>query len=597
MKRYMKMLLLPLMLIGIGCNPLRIDVDPITYGDSYIEHLMSTDKACYQPGEAVRLSVNSIPEGEVRVRYCHLDKTLRDEVLSGNKWIWQPPSEDMQGYMVYLYGRMNGSDTVYASIGVDVCSDPARFPRNGFLSEYGKMTATQIERVMNNLNRYHINYVQFQDWHWKHHHPLGGSKTQPMEVWTDIISRNCYKSTVEAYIRSAHEKGMRCLFYNLAYGALVDYQSDGVSTEWLLFTDRNHEKIDQHPLSSPFKSSIYLVNLYSEEWRDYLKERNEEVYSVFDFDGWQIDQLGARGAIYDYRGQSVDLASSFGSFITDMHSAHSDKEVVMNAVGQYGQQNQIAIAPVSFCYSEVWSHSDANGMTILSDIIKNNYAWSGGKQTVLAAYLNYNLGREGRGYFNTPGVIMGTAVATAWGGTILQMGEHMLCNEYFPNNNLSMRGELKRAMVSYYDFAVAYENVLRPDVEKGKENTDWTNVNVTSIDGSVRFNPWGPKKGQVAVMCRCLKDKDVIHLLSYRQSRHLDWCDTDGNQAAEHMISDIPVRMTVKQEPKRVWVASPDRWHGVSREVEYTYESSTQSISMRIPALQYYTMIVVEYNE
>ena len=576
-------------LLMASCNIIEPEHDPITYGESYIPYMLSTDKAAYLPGEAVTLSLNSMPDQAVTVRYTHLGKVLKQENVSSKSWTWQPPTEDFRGYMAELRTK----DSVIASVGIDVSSEPSRFPRNGFLSSYGSMSAAQISAVLNDLNRYHINYVQFQDWHWKHHHPLAGSATQPMDVWTDIISRNCYRSTVQAYIDGAHQRGMVTLFYNLGYGCLEDFATDDVDKEWLLYTDKQHMHIDNHPLGSPFKSAIYLADMHNQGWRDYLRARNDEVYAIFNFDGWQIDQLGARPTtVYDYAGNTVDVQSAYGSFIQNEKTAQPDKRLVMNAVGQYGQQDQIAPAPVDFCYTEVWEHSNTDGYNVFSRIITDNAAWSNGKKTVLAAYLNYDLGLKGRGYFNSPGIIMATAAASAWGGTILQMGEHMLCHEYFPDDNLAMTGELKRAMIRYYDFAVAYENLLRPDAPDGGINSDWYGVDVTSTIDTLVFNQWGPKVNQIATIGRHVGERDIVHLLSYRHATHLDWCDSDGDQAPQTLITDIPVSFDALTHPTRVWVASPDFQQGAPQEVDFMYEGGR--LSLTVPAIQYWTMIVIE---
>ena len=586
-------LFMTLLVATTGCNMNEPTQDPITYGETYIRYLMRTDKAAYAPGQTVSLTVNNLPEGTVKVRYQHLGKTLSEQTLTSKQWTWQPPAEDFQGYMAELHAVSNGKDSVFATIAIDVSSDPVRFPRNGFLSTYGAMTDKAIAAIMDDLNRYHINYVQFQDWHWKHHHPLGGSATQPMDVWTDIISRNCYRATVQGYIDASHARGMKTLYYNLGYGALEDYETDGVNREWLLYLDKNHRTPDFHPLGSPFKSSIYLANTANDAWKEFISERNDEVFAVFDFDGWQIDQLGDRLVpVYDYAGNPVDLASTFGSFISYMKTKQPTKRLVMNAVGQYGQQGQIASAPVDFCYTEVWQHSDADGYDIFRDIITNNAAWSNGKGTVLAAYLNYELGNKGRGYFNTPGIIMATAAAMAWGGTILQMGEHMLCHEYFPKEDLAMSGELKRAMIAYYDFTVAYENLLRPDVPAAGINTDWFGADVTCTDGQCVFNQWAPQFDQIATIGRHVGSRDVIHLLSYRNAKHLDWCDTNGDQGAQTMLNDIAVSFDVSSKPERIWCASPDNQQGAAIELAFTYSGG--KVQLTIPTMKYYTMIVVE---
>lgn len=580
------MMIIATLLLLVGCNLISPENDPITYGETYVSHLLSTDKACYAPGEAVSFSLNALPEGKATIRYQHLGKTISEQTLSSLTWTWQPPTEDYQGYMAELHGVSDGKDTIYSTIGIDVSSNPARFPRNGFLSAYGNLSKKEIATVMDDLNRYHINYVQFQDWHWKHHHPLGGSATQPMDVWTDIISRNCYRSTVQGYIDEAHKHGMLTLYYNLLYGVLEDYQSDGVSSEWLVYTDKQHRNPDKHPLGSPFKSAIYIANPHNADWCNYISARNDEVFAVFNFDGWQIDQLGGRGTIYDYNGANVDLPSAFGNFINKMKADQPTKRLVMNAVGQYGQQGQIASAPVDFCYTEVWDHSNTNGYAIFSDIITNNYDWSNGKQTVLAAYLNYQYGRKGRGWFNTPGIIMGTAAAMAWGGTILQMGEHMLCNEYFPHDNLSMSGELKRAMIAYYDFTVAYENLLREG-----DNSTWFGVDATS--SKAIFNQWPPVKNQIATVGRHVGERDAIHMLSYRNATHLDWCDTNGDQGEPDLINDMDVTISLSRQPVRVWFASPDYQQGAAIEMDFDYANG--QLTLVLPAIKYYSMIVCEY--
>ena len=448
------------------------------------------------------------------------------------------------------------------------------------------MTDQDISDVMSELNRHHINYVQFQDWHYKHHKPLAGTPSAPMEVWTDIINRDCYKKTVEGYIEKSHQYGMKSLFYNLAYGALADAAEDGVQEEWYLFKDASHVRKDCHELGSPFKSSIYIVNSGNEAWIDYIAKQNSDVYAVFDFDGYQIDQLGDRGETYDYYGNRVYLDQTFKHFIESMKEANPDKSLVMNAVGQYGQENQISKAPVDFLYTEVWDHSDDRGYTIFSDIITNNDKWSNGKKTVLAAYMNYEHGRKGRSYFNTPGILMGSAAAFAWGGSILQVGEHLLCNEYFPNNNLSMRGELKIALIHYYDFLTAYQNLLR-------DGGEWYGIDVTSTSGDIAFNQWGPVRGQIATVGKRFDDRDVIHLLSYRNATHLDWCDTNANQGEPDLLEAVNVSFAVKQNPKAVWVASPDVKDGVAIPLEYEYAGG--KITTTLPALKYWDMIVVEY--
>lgn len=595
MRRITYILLSAALVLGSCIDEVDSSVNPITYGDGYIEVYLSTDKAAYIPGEEVKIKLNKMVEGNATIRYRHLNQVIEETPLTSNEWSWNPPTNDYKGYMVDIYTIENGVEVIKGSIAIDVSSDPKMFPRNGFLSEYGKMSESEINKVMDNLNRHHINYVQYQDWHYKHHMPLAGSVSAPMEVWKDIINRDCYRTTVDGYIKAGHERNMKSLFYNLAYGALSDAEEDGVSEEWYMFKDDNHGTIDAHILGSPFKSSIYLTNPGNDGWIDYIGQKTSDVYDVYDFDGYQIDQLGGRGTLYDYRGDVIDFESGFTKFIKAMKNKEPEKRLVMNAVGGFGGQKIADSESTDFFYVEVWDKPTDRGFEVISNTItgQDNLNKNGGRKTILAAYMNYDFGKIGRSYFNTPGVLMANAAIHAWGGAHLELGEHMLCNEYFPNSNLTMNGELKKSMITFYDFITAYENLLRDG------GNAWTGVDAVSLTGEINFNQWPPQKGNVATVGKNLDDgkTSVVHLLNYTNAIHLDWCDTNADQQEQDLIENKEIELSIYGRSgtiKSVWCASPDFDFGVARTLEFTQNSD--KIKLTLPALKYWTMIVVEYE-
>ena len=75
-------------LLMASCNIIEPEHDPITYGESYIPYMLSTDKAAYRPGETVTLGINSMPDQAVTVRYTHLGKVLKEENVSSKSWTW-----------------------------------------------------------------------------------------------------------------------------------------------------------------------------------------------------------------------------------------------------------------------------------------------------------------------------------------------------------------------------------------------------------------------------------------------------------------------------------------------------------------------------
>ncbi|RYY36277.1 MAG: cycloisomaltooligosaccharide glucanotransferase [Sphingobacteriaceae bacterium] len=546
--------------------------------------VINTDKAFYAPGSEVKFTLDAALPAGAKVRYMTLGTVVDEANVSGTTWTWTAPATDFTGYMAELYGTDNGKEKVYSTIAVDVSSNPARFPRNGFLSAYGQISEGDMGAVMKNLNRYHLNYIQFQEWSYKHHMPLAGSVASPDPTWKDIASRDNYLTTVKGYIDMAHSYNMRTLSYNLAFGALNDAAQDGVSEEWYLFKDENHGTKDLHPLGAPFKSSIWLTNPGNPQWQNYIADKTNDAYEVFPFDGFQIDQLGNRGTLYSYSGSTVNLPLAYNSFINAMKIAAPNKALVMNAVNQYGK-DQIAKAPVDFLYSEVWSPNES--FKNLTDIIQENDALTGGqKKTVLAAYMNYDLANN-TGYFNTPGVLLADAAIFAFGGAHLELGEHMLGKEYFPNSNLKLRDDLKAALVSYYDFSVAYQNLLR-------DGGTFNSPGITTGDNRIKLNFWPPQSGQVSVIGKDFDNLQVIHLINMANANSLNWRDANGTQTAPVKFADARFNFASAKTIKRIWMASPDVDGGAVKEI--TYSQSGNAVTFTLPLLWYWDMIVVEYE-
>lgn len=546
---------------------------------------IETDKAAYQPGDVVTFTIDQsgLP-ASAKVRYKHLDSVVGEAAITSSTWTWQPPSTDYQGYIAEVYSTSNGTETIYATIGVDVASDWTKFPRYGFLSKFPQLSDDDINLVVGNLNRYHINGLQFYDWQNKHHQPLPVVDGTPASSWKDIINRDIYFSTVEKYIASAHNHNMKAMFYNLIYGAWKDAEADGVKKEWYVYNDNTHTNRDFHPLPSPpFLSNIYMLDPSNKEWEQYIENENKKVYQYLNFDGYQMDQLGDRGTRYTYDGTPLKLDQTFKPFIESVKSNESDKYIVMNAVNQYGQQG-IAQSPSDFLYTEVWSPND--NYSDLANIIQVNNAFSNDtKNTVLAAYMNYDLANN-QGYFNTPSVLMTDAVIFAFGGDHLELGEHMLGKEYFPNDNLKMKADLQSALVNYYDFLVAYQNLLR---DGGSLNV----IDICSLNGKMTVSPWPASQGSVAAVCKKVGNSQVIHLINFTDSKTSNWRDNQGIQVVPAMIKDAQLTFTAEGTVKKIWAASPDIIGSASRGLNF--DQVGNKVAFTLPELKYWCMVVVEY--
>lgn len=563
------------------------EVTPVT-SDLTVD--LATDKACYKPGETVSFTADALPAG-AKIRYRTSNRVVTEQAASGNTWTWTAPATDYTGYLVDVYRtKEDGTEVILGTIAVDVSSDWTRFPRYGFVATFdaSKKAEGVIEQEMAFLNRCHINGVQFQDWHNKHHWPLGGTRGQINEVYKDIANRDVYTEVVKKYISVQHALGMKSLFYNLCFGALDDAATDGVKDQWYIFKNTGRTDKDSHDLPSSWKSNIFLLDPANAEWQSYIAQRNDDVYAEFDFDGYQIDQLGNRGDRYDYNGNKVNLPKGYASFIESMKQKHPEKRIVMNAVSSYGASQIAGTGKVDFLYNEVWG--DEADFKDLHTIIKANDQYSNHTlKTVFAAYMNYDKAGSSTGEFNMPGILLTDAVMFALGGSHLELGDHMLCREYFPATALQMSDALKTAIIRYYDFITAYQNLLR---DKSTQAETAVALGCTDSSRNLSFNAWPPRKSAVTAYSKNVDGKQVVHLLNFLSADNLSWRDLNGTMPQPRLVTDIPLKLAVSGKVGKIWVASPDAHAGAS--LELAFEQKDGAVSFTLPSLKYWTMIVVE---
>ena len=150
-----------------------------------------------------------------------------------------------------------------------------------------------------------------------------------------------------------------------------------------------------------------------------------------------------------------------------------------------------------------------------------------------------------------------------------------------------MRDDLKRILVNYYDFLVAYQNLLR---DGGSFNTP----SLVSADNKVQFNNWPAQSGKVAVVGKEVGNKQIVHLLNFTNAKTMQWRDNSGAQAAPIAVENLQVRLTSAMPIAKIWWASPDFNKGASTEIDFT--TTGNQLSFTIPELQYWSMIVIEYQ-
>jgi len=560
----------------------------VSAGGSVITSI-ATDRARYSPGDSVHCTVSlaSAPEGgEIAVKWTHLgiivaEQRVRVSDAGVAAFTWLPPAADYRGYLGEIAVMQGAAAVDRGTIAVDVSSDWARFPRYGFLSKFPVMSEEAMDAAVKKLNRYHINGLQFYDWHYKHHMPLKGTPELPAAQWNDIANRTIYFSTVNGYIHAAHRYGMRAMAYNLLYGAYSDAGTDGVQlNEWGLYRDQQHATRYFYDLPAGWASDLYFMDPSNELWRNYLYAQEKKVFQALPFDGWHVDQVGDPGPTYTYAGQRVRDADAFESFLAGAKSALNVR-LVMNAVNQYGQEG-IARAPVDFLYTEVWDPTTSYGG--LKTVTEYYGAYQGGASNmVIAGYMNYGLADK-KTFFNTPGVLLTDAVIFASGGAHLELGEHMLVHEYFPNSNVTMRPELERQLVSYYDFSVAYQNLLRDSVRSAS-------ASLVGPDGMPLSKT--DQKGTVWYFARTKGSTQIVHLINLLDAAHTLWRDNLGTQTEPQIRSGVKLAFPADRRVMRLWMATPDSAGGAAFDIPFTQADGR--VEFTLPFLKYWDMIVIEY--
>src|SRR5699024_8789764 len=148
------------------------------------------------PGEKVQFTLDRISDNNY-VRVKHLGQTIKEENLASKNWEWETPSKDFSGYMVEVYSEKDGQEKIIGTVGVDVSSDWSRFPRYDFLSYFNAIPEEAQKEIIDNLNKYHLNGLQFYDWHNKPQAPLPLQNGEIQKEWIDIANREISFSTIE----------------------------------------------------------------------------------------------------------------------------------------------------------------------------------------------------------------------------------------------------------------------------------------------------------------------------------------------------------------------------------------------------------------
>lgn len=572
------------------------------HADAKEEILMecTLNKAAYQPEETVEITVAGVPADAalLRVSLLHLQQTVAIQTAAQESTeataCLTLPADDYTGYLLRVEA-LDGTDAVLATAynAVDCSSDWTRFPRYGYLWDF--TAEADAEGKIETLTRYHLNGLQFYDWQYRHHIPVAPDTDE----WTDWSGRVISGSVIRRYIEAAHANGMICMAYNMVYGANETYRTDGsgVDPAWRLVKASGIDFTCEMDASLGNVGVLQFFNPLNAGWQQYIFARENEVFAAFAFDGWHGDTIGENGRMktaggeplgYDADGEPIYLVKDcYTAFLSAAKAAIGEKYLVFNPVGAQGIEN-VNRSDVDVLYSEFWPwEKDADGMlyvnySTLQNAIFDAAAQSGGKSLIVAAYVNY---RNASASFNTPAVRLMDCAVFASGGARIELGngDGMLSNEYFPDDRHKRMDEtLQAAVVRLYDFAVAYENLLR-DGQTPVERTVTAKGCTVSSNGKAN-----------TVWCFAMEDAEheIYHFINLTGT-DAGWRDETQEKSAPTPLADIQVKLYTSFAAEAVCLASPDDDDLSVHELPFTAGTDENGayLTFTMPSLTYWNMI------
>jgi len=540
------------------------------------------DRAFYQPGQTVQLSVRATAQTEADVHLvasiaflshevARLAQTLR--LVAGEtvtaELTWTPPVDAPRGYGVDLHVLDGtGQALATASTAFDVLERWTQAPRYGFLTDFGP-DRVDFDRTMLWLTKYHINGLQFYDWMYRHEQLL-----PPADIFDDSLGRRLSLATVEKLINVAHAWGIAAMPYTAVYAASVPFFQQ--HSDWAL--------LDAESQPIPFGDDFLMIMNPAPDspWTEHLLDQFSGVLEKTAFDGIHLDQYGDPKLAFDSRGKRVDLADTLPAFINATkkivrrHRGDAGA-VIFNAVGNWPIET-VAPSDEDVIYVEVWPPYTLYGD--LHQLVVEGQRLGGGKPVVLAAYINpaypYN-------------VRLADAVIFASGGFHIELGElgGMLADPYFPRYG-QMSDDLATVLRRYYDFAVRFENVL----SQGSQDTTVRRAERVVIEGVNTDVERTCRK--VWVITREGDGYETISLINLLDVTSAEWNGSLRKGPAP--LSDLRVRYYTDRPIKRVWWASPDVDSPQAQPLDITAGSDVGGsfVTFVVHGLAYWDLIVLE---
>jgi dextranase len=387
-------------------------------------------KATFAPGEPVEVEIKGA-NASLRLSLWRLDSLVAEiDVPPGE--IARFPAQPEGGYGVEADG---------ARTALDVLADPLARARYGFVSDYA--SGREVDGVVDNVRRLHLNAVQFYDWMYRHARLL-----PPEDEFVDSLGRPLSLASVRRLVSGLSGAGSLPLGYAAVYAAGRD--------EWPEWRDDGLYRAGGEPwtLGDDF---LWNVDPTSERWQAHFAEDLRAAVASVGFAGFHLDQYGAPKVALRMDGTAVDLAEAFPTLIDRLAAGVPEARLIFNNVNDFPTWST-ATAGQDAIYIEVWPPHDR--LDDLARLVSSAHALAPDKSVILAAYLAvYADNGQRAGAPEAERLLLATVFSH--GGTALLHGESrgVLTEAYYVRHEELSAGE-EASTRRYYDFAVRYGDLL-----------------------------------------------------------------------------------------------------------------------------------------
>jgi dextranase len=483
-------------------------------------------KATFEPGEPVEVEVRG-SSGPGQLFLWRLDTCVATAEIEADERIAQFPPQPEGGY---------GVEGLDASTALDVLADPLSRARYGFVSDY--TAGREVDGVVDNVRRLHLNAVQFYDWMYRHARLL-----PPADDFVDALGRPLSLATVRRLVDRLSSSGSLPLGYAAVYAVGRDewpsWQSDGLyrssGEPWTLGDD-----------------FLWNVDPTSERWRAHFADDLRAAVAEVGFAGFHLDQYGAPKYALRADGTEVDLAEAFPALINRLAGELPNSKLIFNNVNDFPTWST-ASADQAAVYIEVWSPHDR--LSDIACLVRKALSLAPEKSVILAAYLSVYANGDLAGAQEAERLLLATAFSH--GGSVLLHGEERdVLTEAYYVRHARLSAENEESTRRYYDFAVRYGNLL---FDRGA--VDVTETHVGGVNEEMRIETEAvvstePRAGCLWVRAVKLREGLLVHLIDLSRQEDDRW-DAPKRSADPLNGVRISLERTIR-EPGRFLFAAPD---------------------------------------